>query len=226
MTEAPIAVVEDDAAIADLVELYLSRDGHRVLRATGGDEALALIAAERPGLVILDVGLAAGPDGFDVCRRVRDEPTTAGTAIILLTARGDEADLVAGLELGADDYLTKPFSPRELMARVRAVLRRAPSDVGPIATWRIGGIEVVAARREVYVDGDAVALTVREFDLLLYLARHAGIVLNRRQLLDGVWGVGWVGDERTVDVHVRLLRRKLGAGLSLATVWGIGYRLD
>jgi DNA-binding response OmpR family regulator len=220
-----IVVVEDDPAIADVVDLYLRRDGHRVLRASDGDTALALISGSLPALAILDVGLPDGPDGFEVCRRLRALPRTADLPVILLTARDDEVDRVVGLELGADDYVTKPFSPRELVARVKAVLRRTAGSPTRSVVITVGQVEVDLGRREARVDGEVVPLATREFDLLVHLARHAGLALTRRQLLDGVWGVGWVGDDRTVDVHVRQLRRKLGDALDLATVWGVGYRL-
>jgi DNA-binding response OmpR family regulator len=220
-----IVVVEDDPAIADVVDLYLRRDGHRVLRASDGETALALISGSSPALAILDVGLPHGPDGFEVCRRLRALPRTADLPVILLTARDDEVDRVVGLELGADDYVTKPFSPRELVARVKAVLRRTAGRPAAPVVISMGRLEVDLGRREVRVDGEAVALATREFDLLAHLARHTGLALTRRQLLDGVWGEGWVGDDRTVDVHVRQLRRKLGDALDLATVWGVGYRL-
>jgi DNA-binding response OmpR family regulator len=220
-----IVVVEDDAAIADLVELYLRREGHRVVRATDGDAALSVIDGVTPALVVLDVGLPEGPDGFEVCRRLRSRPATAHVPVILLTARDDEVDRVVGLELGADDYVTKPFSPRELVARVKAVLRRTQDGPARPGALTVGDVEVDLGRREARVAGSVVPLATREFDLLAHLARHRGLALTRRQLLDGVWGEGWVGDERTVDVHVRQLRRKLGDGLDLATVWGVGYRL-
>jgi DNA-binding response OmpR family regulator len=220
-----VVVVEDDAAIGDLVELYLRREGHRVVRATDGEAALSLIAGAAPALVVLDVGLPEGPDGFEVCRRLRSRPATAHLPVILLTARDDEVERVVGLELGADDYVTKPFSPRELVARVKAVLRRTAAGPARPSVLAAGEVEVDLGRREARVAGSVVPLATREFDLLAHLARHPGLALSRRQLLDGVWGEGWVGDERTVDVHVRQLRRKLGDALDLATVWGVGYRL-
>ena len=173
-----------------------------------------------------DAGAGRELDGLDVCRAVR---ATSDVPIVFLTARDDEIDRVLGLELGADDYVTKPFSPRELTARVKAILRRAdgsssserpqPLDLG----W---GLVIDPARREVTLDDEPVALATREFDLVHYLAVHRGLALSRQQLLDGVWGEGWIGDDRTVDVHVRQLRKKLGAALHLETVWGVGYRLD
>ena len=227
MSEGPvIVIVEDDPNIADLVDLYLRRDGYRPYQAATGERALEVIAERRPRMILLDVGLPGELDGLDVCRRVRAE---SDVPIVFLTARDDEVDRVLGLELGADDYVTKPFSPRELVARVKAILRRAeggtdrdcpqPIDLG----W---DIVVDPGRREATIAGTPVALATREFDLLVHLAEHRGLALSRRQLLDGVWGDDWVGDDRTVDVHVRQLRKKIGDGLRLETVWGVGYRLD
>ena len=221
--QGTIVVVEDDPNIADLVDMYLRREGFRVIQAADGDAGLAAIDRERPRLVILDVGLPGTVDGLEVCRRLR---SANGTPVMMLTARDGEVDRVLGLELGADDYVTKPFSPRELVARVRAILRRVegPRDAG--RALMAGRVEVDVARREARLDGEPVALATREFDLLQYLAENAGIALSRRQILDAVWGAGWYGDERTVDVHVRQLRKKFGDALPLATVWGVGYRLS
>ncbi len=218
-----IVVVEDDPNIADLVELYLRREGFRVLQATDAGRAQEMVGRERPRLVVLDLGLPGQQDGFDVCRRLQDN---GAVPVLILTARDSEIDRVLGLELGADDYVTKPFSPRELVARVKAILRRVdspPRDEPDVTV--VGGVEVDVGRREARVDGRAVPLAAREFDLLAHLAHNAGLALTRAQLLDGVWGPGWYGDERTVDVHVRQLRKKLGDQLPLATVWGVGYRL-
>jgi DNA-binding response OmpR family regulator len=218
-----VVVVEDDPNIADLVDLYLRREGFRVLQAADGTAGLATIERERPRLVILDVGLPGDVDGLEVCRRLR---ATSHVPVVMLTARDGEIDRVLGLELGADDYVTKPFSPRELVARVKAILRRAegPRD-GNGGVLLAGDVEVDVRRREARLGSSAVALATREFDLLQYLAENAGIALTRRQILDAVWGRDWYGDERTVDVHVRQLRKKLGDGLPLTTVWGVGYRL-
>jgi DNA-binding response OmpR family regulator len=220
-----ILVVEDDPHIADLVDMYLRREGYRVLLAEDGSAALAKARQEPPRLVILDVGLPGGIDGLEVCRRLR--AADSAVPVLMLTARDGEVDRILGLELGADDYVTKPFSPRELVARVKAILRRAEAKPeAPSPVLHAGDVEVDTARREAIVGGAVVALTAREFDLLHYLAANPGLVLSRRQLLDGVWGPDWVGDERTVDVHVRQLRKKLGDGFPLATVWGVGYRLS
>jgi DNA-binding response OmpR family regulator len=218
-----IVVIEDDPNILDLVDMYLRREGYRVIQAADGEAGLAAIGREKPRMVILDVGLPGSMDGLEVCRRVR---STSVVPVLMLTARDGEIDRVLGLELGADDYVTKPFSPREVVARVKAILRRAegpPKETPDILT--VGGVEVDLGRREARVDHVPIALATREFDLLAYLAENAGLALSRQQLLDGVWGPDWYGDERTVDVHVRQLRKKLGDSLPLATVWGVGYRL-
>ena len=255
--ENTLVVIEDDHHISDLVAMYLRRDGFRVLQADDGEAGLALVARECPKLVILDVGLPGDLDGFDVCRRLRGDefrarhraggagPGRSGTGsgraagegraggegggipVLILSARDDEVDRVLGLELGADDYVTKPFSARELVARVHAILRR--TEVTQSATSpsvvALGSIEVDTGRREVRKGGTVIPLATREFDLLAYLVDQLGLALSRRQLLNGVWGDDWYGDERTVDVHVRQLRKKLGEELPLATVWGVGYRM-
>jgi DNA-binding response OmpR family regulator len=231
--QGTIVVIEDDSNIADLLDMYLRREGFRVLQAANGTYGLELVQRENPKLVILDVGLPGELDGLDVCRRIRN---TRDTPVLILTARHDEIDRVLGLELGADDYVTKPFSPRELVARVKAVLRRSGTGAGAApgassADGRkipeiitTGAVEVDPARREVRAAGKEVDLTAREFDLLAHFAANSGLVYSRQQLLDAVWGEGWFGDERTVDVHVRQLRKKLGDALPLKTVWGVGYR--
>ncbi|HET6809925.1 MAG TPA: response regulator transcription factor [Acidimicrobiales bacterium] len=218
-----IVVIEDDHNISDLVDLYLRRDGFRVIQAADGSAGLDAIAREKPRLVVLDIGLPGEVDGLEVCRRLRTRDTVP---VLMLTARDTELDRVLGLEIGADDYVTKPFSPRELVARVKAILRRTegPPPEAP-EVLSVGSVEVDRGRREVRVNGSLAPLAAREFDLLSYLADNAGLVLSRQQLLDGVWGPNWYGDPRTVDVHVRQLRKKLGDALPLATVWGVGYRL-
>ncbi len=222
MTEATVVVVEDDRNIADLVELYLRQEGFRVVQAPTGERAMEAVRDQRPRMVILDVGLPGGMDGLDVCRRLR---RGSDVPILMLTARDGEIDRVLGLELGADDYVTKPFAPRELVARVKAILRRTDGPARADDVLLAGDVEVDVKRREARRGGEVVALATREFDLLRYLAENLGLALTRQQILDGVWGPGWYGDERTVDVHVRQLRKKLGPGLPLATVWGVGYRL-
>jgi len=244
-TGETLVVIEDDHHISDLVAMYLRRDGFRVLQADDGETGLDIVGREHPKLVIVDIGLPGALDGYDVCRRLRaapgDRPDGRGRSngagadgsvggdipVLILSARDEEVDRVLGLELGADDYVTKPFSPRELVARVHAILRRSAAPVatsGPRVV-EIGDVRVDLDRREVSTGGEPVAFTAREFDLLAYLVDHPGLALSRRQLLDGVWGDEWYGDERTVDVHVRQLRKKLGPDLPLATVWGVGYRM-
>ncbi|MHB8218866.1 MAG: response regulator transcription factor [Acidimicrobiales bacterium] len=220
-----VVVIEDDAHIADLVAMYLRRDGFRVLSTDRGITGLERAAETGVRLVIVDVGLPGEIDGFEVCRRLRRRNDVP---VIMLTARDDEMDRILGLELGADDYVTKPFSARELVARVHAILRRSAGTPrsGELVVHEIGELTVDTARREARTHAGAVTLTTREFDLLAYLAANRGLALSRRQLLDGVWGEGWYGDERTVDVHVRQLRKKIGDALSLTTLWGVGYRLD
>ena len=216
-----VVVVEDDPHIADLVDLYLRREGYRVLLAADGDRGLELCKQSDPWIVVLDVGLPGSRDGFDVCREIR---ATSKVPVLFLTARDDEVDRILGLELGADDYLVKPFSPRELVARVRAILRRTREGPPPQDIVQLGALEVDLRRREARWDGEVVALATREFDLLAFFATNVGLALSRQQLLDGVWGPDWFGDERTVDVHVAQLRKKLGTDLPLTTVWGVGYR--
>jgi DNA-binding response OmpR family regulator len=223
-----IVVVEDDTSIADLLDMVLRQAGYRVIQAGTGEAGLAAIDRERPKLAILDVGLPGSMDGLDVCRKIRQN---GDLPVLFLTARDSEIDRVLGLEMGADDYVTKPFSSRELVARVKTILRRldapaAPKDKRP-ETLQAGDVEVDMARREARVNGAVVPLATREFDLLAFFSSNQGLVLNRQQLLDGVWGVGWFGDERTVDVHVRQLRKKLGEeSFPLKTVFGVGYRLN
>ena len=221
-SERTVVVIEDDPSIADLIEMYLRRAGFRVLQAATGERGLQLIEQQRPVIVLLDIGLP-DIDGFEVCRRIR---STSMLPVLFLTARDGEIDRVLGLELGADDYVTKPFSPREVVARVHAILRRGQPVKVDASVLEIGEeIQLDLARREVTVNGSSVALATREFDLLAHFARNQGIAMSRQQLIDGVWGADWYGDDRTVDVHVRQLRKKLGDDLPLATVWGIGYRL-
>ena len=220
--EQVVVVVEDDPSIADLVDTYLRRDGFRVYQAADGETALKTIKDRQPKLLILDLGLPGLIDGIEVCRQVR---ACSDIPIIMLTARDDELDRVLGLELGADDYVTKPFSPRELVARVKAILRRADRPAVAPAIITVGAIDVDLGRREARLSGQPVPLATREFDLLQYLCENQGRALSRRQLLDGVWGLDWIGDDRTVDVHVRQLRKKFGDALPLDTVWGVGYRM-
>jgi two-component system, OmpR family, alkaline phosphatase synthesis response regulator PhoP len=222
MEDRTVVVIEDDAHIAELLELYLGQAGFRVARAGAGEPGLTLVDDRRPALVIVDIGLP-DIDGFEVCRRLR---ARSAVPIVVLTARGEETDRVVGLELGADDYVTKPFSPRELVARVKAILRRTRDASATRETVVVGDVEVDLTRHEARRDGERVDLAPREFALLAALVDNRGIVLSRRQLLDLAWGYDWYGDERTVDVHIGQLRRKLGDGLPLATLRRTGYRLD
>jgi DNA-binding response OmpR family regulator len=220
--QGTIVVVEDDTNIADLVDLYLRGEGFRVIQAPTGEAGLAAIDRERPRLAILDISLPGGMDGLEVCRRIRAKHSLP---VLMLTARDAEVDRVLGLELGADDYVTKPFSPRELVARVKAILRRSDGAPTTQEVLMAGRVEVDLGRREARVDGKVVPLASKEFQLLAFFAERPGRALSRQQLLDGVWGPGWYGDDRTVDAHVRQLRKKLGDALPLNTVWGMGYRL-
>jgi DNA-binding response OmpR family regulator len=216
-----ILVVDDEPNIADLVDLYLAREGFRVLKAPDGEAGLQAMHDHRPRLIVLDVGLP-DLDGLEVCRRIR---ATSQVPVIFLTARDGEVDRVLGLELGADDYLTKPFSPAELVARVKAVLRRVDGTAPPEVV-QAGRVTIDIGRREIRVDDAAVEFTTKEFDLLRYLAERPGLALSRQQILDGVWGYGWYGDARTVDVHIAQVRKKAGDALTIKTVRGVGYRLE
>src|SRR3954462_4004183 len=214
-------VADDEPNIADLVDLSLTREGFRVGKATTGEAGVRAVSEHRPRLVVLDVGLP-DIDGLEVCRRLR---STSSIPVIFLPARDGEIDRVLGLELGADDYVTKPFSPAELVARVKAVLRRTEGAM-PSEVLQAGGATIDGGRREIVVDGEIVPFTTKEFDLLRFLAERPGLALSRQQLLDGVWGFDWFGDPRTVDVHIAQVRKKLGAAVQIATVRGVGYRLD
>jgi DNA-binding response OmpR family regulator len=224
-----ILVVDDEPHIAEVVRDYLKQAGYRVLTASDGQTALVLARHERPDLVVLDLMLPWGADGLDVCRSVRRDPALADVPIIMLTARTEEADRVIGLELGADDYVTKPFSPREVVARVRAVLRRVQRDGPPSGVVRIGELAVDLLNRTVMVDGESVSLTPTEFDLLAVLAQHAGRPFTRAQLLDLVYDVAYDGYDRAVDSHIKNLRRKIEPDPRepryVLTVYGVGYRM-
>ncbi len=225
MTEN-ILVVDDERRIIDLAGMYLEQDGFRVTSATNGTVAKSMILREKPSLVVLDLMLP-GMDGLEVCRRVREE---SDVPIIMLTARSEDIDKIVGLEIGADDYLTKPFNPRELLARVRAILRRTDrsgelDDPPPSIT--IGNLFIDPLRRRVELSGKPVDLRMKEFDLLQALAENKGVVFSRDRLLNVVWGYDFAGQTRTVDVHVAHLRHKLrGMDPAIETVWGVGYRLD
>jgi DNA-binding response OmpR family regulator len=215
---ALILVVEDEPNIGALVRTYLQRAGYETLWVRSGEGALAELRRHPIRLVVLDIGLP-GIDGLEVCRRISGQ-----VPVIMLTARDEEPDRVAGLELGADDYVVKPFSPRELTARVKAVLRRASKFPGAEDIAQLGPVTLSRSAREVRVDGHLVELTQREFDLLEYLLRNAGQVVTRDQLLESVWGFLSPGETRTVEVHVAQLRKKLGNGDLIKTVRGLGYK--
>ena len=216
-------VVEDEASIASFVALYLKNAGYTVRTAATGGEALAQVMSSTPALIVLDLNLP-DIDGIEVCRRIRK---TGDVPIIMLTARDEDVDKIIGLEVGADDYLTKPFNPRELVARVKSVLRRATSDrrIDEGDELRHGDLVINSGRREVLVGEEEIQLAPKEFDLLWELLDHRGIVLTRDQLLERVWGYTFAGDTRTVDVHVRQIRRKLGDASPIVTVWGVGYKV-
>jgi len=217
-----ILVVDDERNIVELARLYLSREGYKVLACGNGREALEVVGEKHPDLVVLDIMLPE-MDGWEVCRRLRQE---SDVPVIMLTARGEDVDRIVGLELGADDYLVKPFNPRELVARVKAVLRRYRGELKAKRVLEVGGVRIDPAKREVWVEGKRLGLRTKEFDLLLALAEHRGIVLTREQLLDRVWGFDYYGESRTVDVHVAQLRKKLqGSGAVIESVRGVGYRL-
>lgn len=225
---ATILVVDDDPHVLELLELYLSKDGYRVLTASDGEEGLQKAVAEAPDLVVLDVMMPA-MSGWEVVRRLRVQ---SKVPVLMLTARGADTDRILGLDLGADDYVTKPFNPSEVVARIRAILRRMPaaeaSEETPVVA--VGGLRVDLGRYEVTLAGRPVPLTRKEIELLWFLARRPGQVSSREHLLDQVWGYNYVGDTRTVDTHVKRLRSKLEQasteGPTIRTVWGVGYKLE
>ncbi|HEY1512126.1 MAG TPA: response regulator transcription factor [Gaiellaceae bacterium] len=219
-----ILVVEDESSIASFVALYLKNAGYAVRTAATGTDALNQVAQEMPGLLVLDLMLP-DIDGIEVTKRIRQ---TSDVPILMLTARDEDVDKIIGLEVGADDYLTKPFNPRELVARVKSILRRTTPDRRDLESETIehGDLHVDAGRREVRVREEEIQLAPKEFDLLWELLDHRGLVLTRDQLLERVWGYTFAGDTRTVDVHVRQLRRKLGDASPIVTVWGVGYKVS
>jgi DNA-binding response OmpR family regulator len=221
-----ILLVDDEQHIVDLARMYLEQDGFKIVYANDGRTALDMILRDKPGMVVLDLMLPE-MDGWEVCRRVRSE---SDVPIIMLTARSDDIDRIVGLELGADDYLTKPFNPRELVARVKAILRRVEKRAAPAAsenTITISNLTLLPERRVVTVDGREVSLRMKEYDLLLTLAENPGVVFTREKLLNVVWGYDFAGETRTVDVHIAHLRHKLkGMQAQLETVWGVGYKLE
>ena len=217
-----VLLIEDDSDIAELLRMYIEGEGFAFVHATTGEDGIARFNDREPRLVLLDIGLP-GIDGLEVCRRLR---ARSEVPIIMLTARDTEVDTVVGLELGADDYIAKPFSPRELTARVKAVLRRNQDRPRNTRSIEVGGFAIDAGRRQVVTpDAETVRPTAREFDLLWFLAEHDGLVMSRAQILENVWGYDYFGETRTVDVHVRQLRKKLPS-IPIETVWGVGYRME
>jgi DNA-binding response OmpR family regulator len=224
MSQQPnILVVEDETSIASFVAAYLRNAGYTVRTSSTAQAALTEIASEAPSLVVLDLNLPDG-DGVELCRRIRK---SSDVPILMLTARDEDVDKIIGLEVGADDYMTKPFNPRELVARVKSVLRRAAPERRRSETEELshGDLTINSGKREVYVGDEEIRLAPKEFDLLWELLDHRGIVLTRDQLLERVWGYTFAGDTRTVDVHVRQIRRKLGDASPIVTVWGVGYKV-
>jgi two-component system, OmpR family, response regulator ResD len=223
---AKVLVVDDEPTIAEVVSRYLERAGYEARVASSGEDALAQSTRERPDLVVLDLMLP-GIDGLEVMRRLRQQDR-GRTAIILLTARGEESDRIVGLRLGADDYVVKPFSPAELVARVDALVRRLDPEPASEPPLRFDGLEIDPAGRQVLLDGAAATLTQREFDLLLFLARHPGTAFTRGQLMERVWQYAFYTDTSTVTVHIRRLRAKIERDQTrprfIETVWGVGYR--
>ena len=218
-----ILVVDDEKNIVQLARLYLNNEGFRVEAAYDGAQALEKAKSLRPDLIVLDI-MMPEVDGLSVCKELRK---TSNVPIIILTARSDDVDRIVGLELGADDYVTKPFNPRELVARVKAVLRRASLEAPSQAVLEADGLRLDTASREVTVEGKLITLRAKEFDLLTAFLRHPGIVLDRERLLQLVWGTDYYGDTRTIDVHVAWLRDKLAGAkrVKIQTVWGVGYKL-
>jgi len=229
MAHQTILVVDDEPHIVEVVHDYLKQAGYRVLTAGDGQTALTLARHEHPDLVVLDLMLPGGLDGLDVCRSLRQEPGLADVPIIMLTARIEETDRLIGLELGADDYITKPFSPREVVARVRAVLRRAKRNGPAAGIVRVGELTVDLTKRCVTVEGQPISLTPTEFDLLAVMARSPGRPFTRAQLMDLVYDVAYAGYDRAIDSHIKNLRRKIEPDSRepryILTVYGVGYKL-
>lgn len=217
-----ILVVDDEPNIVELARLYFEREGYKVEAATKGNEAVARIDSIKPALVVLDLMLP-DMDGFEVCRQIRKK---SDVPVLMLTARREDTDKIVGLELGADDYLTKPFNPRELVARAKAILRRYKTGVSPGKAIEVGNLRIDPARREATVEGKPLQLRSKEFALLTTLAQNLGVVFSREQLLETVWGFDYYGETRTVDVHINHLREKLAeSNVTIETVRGTGYKM-
>lgn len=224
-----ILVVDDEDHIVELISYNLINSGYTVLTANNGLDAVSIIKKERPNLVLLDLMLP-GLDGFDVCKSVRSDAETKDISIIMLTAKGEELDKILGLELGADDYITKPFSIRELLARIKAILRRTKSSSANEEIFKTNEIYINFERREVSILGNKIDLTLKEFELLEILVKNRGKILTRETLLDKIWGYEYVGETRTVDVHIRYLRKKIEVDDKnpkfIETIRGVGYRFN
>jgi two-component system OmpR family response regulator len=226
MVNSKILIVEDDRTLLNVLKYNLTKEGYSVVTAVDGVEALEVARRDKPGFIILDIMLPK-MSGFEVCRILRKEMTVP---ILMLTAKTEEVDKVVGLEIGADDYMTKPFSMRELLARIRAMLRRVEMQVPTAGTLNLGDIEIDISRHAITKGGNILSLTPKEFDLLAFLAKNKGLVFSRDQLLEKVWGYDYPGDTRTVDVHIRWLREKIedtpAKPKRLVTVRGVGYKLE
>lgn len=222
MSDQHILIIEDEENIANLVKLYLKKEGFIVDWAANGQDGLTMSVKKHYELIILDLMLP-DIDGFEVCKQIRKK---SDLPLIMLTAKDTEIDKVVGLEIGADDYLTKPFSPRELTARIKAILRRLNRPTTPERSVKIGPLTIDADRRLVKFEKRDISLTAKEFDLLYYLAKNKSLVLTRDKLLAAVWGYDYIGDTRTVDVHINQVRSKLGDTCPIVTVWGVGYKID
>ena len=226
MEKTKILIADDDKQIRQLLALYFEKEGFAVVEAADGTEALRFYEEQKPQLLLLDV-MMPGQDGLEVCRRVR---RVSEVPVILLTAKGEDEDRINGLDLGADDYITKPFNPREVVARVKAVLRRSQHNWREEESLQYDELDVNLAERSVRVAGVEVELTAKEMELLWYLAKHPGRVFSREQLLEAIWGYEYFGDTRTVDTHIKRIRQKLGVQddtlWDVKTVWGVGYKFE
>lgn len=229
MNGEKILVVDDESHIVELIKYNLQGAGYKVLEANDGLMAIDIIKEEKPALVLLDL-MIPKMDGFEVCKKIRADKETKGTAVIMLTAKGDELDKILGLELGADDYITKPFSVRELLARVKAVLRRSQVDEEEVEVHEFGELKIDFERRQVKISNQRIDLTLKEFELLEVLVKNKGKILTRDKLLDKIWGYEFYGESRTVDVHIRYLRKKIELDDKdpryIETIRGVGYRFN
>lgn len=229
MAQEKILVVDDESHIVELISYNLNSAGYKVVTANNGLDAVKIAIEEKPALILLDL-MIPGMDGFDVCKEIRGNKELKGTSIIMLTAKGEEFDKILGLELGADDYITKPFSVRELLARVKAVLRRVGTMKQENEVFKVGSLKVNFERREVLINDSKVDLTLKEFELLDILIKNRGKILTRNTLLDKIWGYEYIGETRTVDVHIRYIRKKIEEDDKnpklIETIRGVGYRFN